>query len=89
MIKAKKSLSQNFLFDNNIRSKIIELSNIKNELILEIGPGYGFLTESILKQKPKKLYLIEKDYKLLQLLKKKYKNDSRVIFIEKDIFKIN
>ena len=89
MIKAKKSLSQNFLFDNNIRSKIIELSNIKNELILEIGPGYGFLTESILKQKPKKLYLIEKDYKLLQLLKEKYKNDSRVIFIEKDIFKIN
>ena len=55
MIKAKKSLSQNFLKDKNICKKIINLTNIKNNIVLEIGPGYGFMTDNILLKKPKKI----------------------------------
>ena len=63
MIKAKKSLGQNFLIDQNIISKIIDLVDIKNKSILEIGPGTGRLTLEILKKEPKKIILIEKDDK--------------------------
>ena len=49
MIKAKKSLGQNFLIDNNIINKIIELSDIPNNNIIEIGPGTGNLTKKIIK----------------------------------------
>ena len=69
MIKAKKSLSQNFLFDKNISNKIVNQSNIKNKIVLEIGPGYGFLTDTILDNSPKKLYLVEKDINLFRYCK--------------------
>ena len=55
MIKAKKSLGQNFLTDQNILKKIVSLIEIKNKSILEIGPGTGNLTLYILKEHPKKL----------------------------------
>ena len=47
---AKKSLGQNFLIDKNIIDKIINLTNIENRDIVEIGPGKGALTEEILKK---------------------------------------
>ena len=50
MIKAKKSLGQNFLVDNNIIDKITNSVEIKNKNILEIGPGTGNLTSAILKK---------------------------------------
>ena len=71
MIFAKKSLGQNFLIDNNIIKKIVNLTNVKNRNIIEIGPGKGALTNEILKQKPKSLKIIEKDYYLADELKKK------------------
>ena len=89
MIKAKKSLSQNFLIDKNISRKIIDQTDIKNRVILEIGPGYGFLTENILENKPKKLILIEKDSNLKKYLKDKYKNNKIVIVKEMDILNFN
>ena len=55
MIKAKKSLGQNFLIDKNILEKITNITNIKKK-ILEIGPGTGNLTSYILKKKSKKIY---------------------------------
>ena len=55
MIRAKKSLGQNFLVDQNIINKIINLVDIKNKNILEIGPGTGRLTLEILKKEPKKI----------------------------------
>ena len=54
MLKLKKSLGQNFLTDKNIIKKIIKLENLKNQTILEIGPGSGNLTEFIVKKNPKK-----------------------------------
>ena len=60
MLKLKKSLGQNFLFDKNIINKIVSLENLKNQTIIEIGPGSGNLTNSIIKRDPKKIILIEK-----------------------------
>ena len=58
----KKKLGQNFIFDKNILNKIISnILPINKYNILEIGPGPGGLTLAILKNKPKKIILIEKD----------------------------
>ena len=54
MIIAKKSLGQNFLNDKNIIEKISGITNIENKEILEVGPGTGNLTNSLLKKKSKK-----------------------------------
>ena len=58
MRKPKKSLSQNFLIDKNISKKIVDQTNVKGNHVLEIGSGYGFLTDSILEKHPRKLYLM-------------------------------
>ena len=89
MAKPKKSLSQNFLIDKNITKKIVAQTKIKGNQILEIGPGYGFLTDFILANNPKKVYLIEKDYNLKKLLIKKYQNNKKVNIIGDDIFLTN
>ena len=71
--KAKKSLGQNFLIDNNIINKIIKVGNItKNNTIMEIGAGYGSLTAAIASLEPKKIFAIEKDKKMFSFLKKKF-----------------
>ena len=51
MINAKKSLGQNFLKDKNVIKKIINLLNLENKNIIEIGPGKGALTNEIIKKK--------------------------------------
>ncbi len=89
MRKAKKSLSQNFLIDKNISKKILSYTIIKDRNVLEIGPGYGFMTDTIIKKKPKKLYLIEKDIFLINYLKDKYQDNKNIIIIENDILKYN
>ena len=75
----KKSLGQNFLIDKNILEKIINLTNIKNQIILEIGPGTGNLTRFILKNGPKKFIAIEKDKNLASTLRENFKNKVKII----------
>ena len=86
---AKKSLGQNYLIDLNIVKKIINLTDIYNKNILEIGPGKGALTKEILKNKPKSLILIEKDNTLFEELKLKYKDQKNIIVYNKDILKFD
>ena len=85
----KKSLGQNFLIDKNIIKKIINLIEIKNKNIIEIGPGKGALTKEILKKNPKSLVLIEKDNKLYQDLKNEYLNKDKIKIFNKDILDFN
>ena len=87
MIKAKKSLGQNFLIDENIINTIINCGNITNKVILEIGPGTGNLTKAILKKKPKKLIVIEKDNNLAILLGQNFHD--KIEIINKDILQFN
>ena len=87
MIKAKKSLGQNFLVDRNIIDKISNFKDIQNKTILEIGPGTGNLTSSLLQKKPKKFYVIEKDNSLVPFLKKEF-ND-QIIIVNDDVLSVD
>ena len=87
MIKAKKSLGQNFLIDKNILKKIVNITNIKDKTVLEIGPGTGNLTSYILEKNPKEFYVIEKDNQLAIDLENKFKN--RLIIINKDVLNVD
>jgi 16S rRNA (adenine1518-N6/adenine1519-N6)-dimethyltransferase len=79
VIKAKKSLGQNFLTDRNILEKIVNTTKIKNKIILEVGPGTGNLTSFILKKNPKKIFVIEKDNNLADDLNKNFKDQLTII----------
>ena len=87
MIKAKKSLGQNFIIDKNVLEKIANLVSIENKNIIEIGPGTGNLTNLILNKKPKKFLVVEKDNDLAKNLKEKYKD--KLIVVKDDILKID
>ena len=87
MIKAKKSLGQNFLVDHRILEMIVNTIGIENKTILEIGPGTGNLTNYIIKKKPKKFLVIEKDIKLAENLRIKYSNNLEII--NDDVLNIN
>jgi len=88
-IMPKKSLGQNFLIDKNIINKIVKIGSVdKNKTVLEIGPGYGNLTEKILSMNPKQLVAIEKDIRLSEILKKKFKNYGNIKIINEDILNI-
>ena len=87
MIKAKKSLGQNFLNDKKILEKIVDLTSIKNKIIMEIGPGTGNLTSYIISRNPKRIYGIEKDNDLIEFLSSKFKE--KLVLINEDILKID
>ena len=78
-IKAKKSLGQNFLIDREVLEQIVSTAEIANKEILEIGPGSGNLTAYILKKKPKKLYVVEKDDDLALFLNKQFNKEIEII----------
>ena len=79
MIKAKKSLGQNFLIDREILEKIVNTTVIRNKNILEVGPGTGNLTSFILKNHPKKMFVIEKDDDLAKNLNETFKDQLTII----------
>tara|TARA_Y100000816_G_scaffold38456_1_gene24275 strand:- start:871 stop:1653 length:783 start_codon:yes stop_codon:yes gene_type:complete len=87
VIKAKKSLGQNFLTDKNILNKIVNIIKIENKTVLEVGPGTGNLTEFLIKKKPKKIFVVEKDDHLVSVLRRKFKDEIEII--NDDILNIN
>ena len=87
IVRAKKSLGQNFLNDKKVLKLISECADIRDKEILEIGPGTGNLTSEILNKKPKKFFIVEKDKNLMVLLKKKF--DEKVFYINEDVLNIS
>jgi len=87
LIKAKKSLGQNFLIDKNILEKIVNTTIIENKNILEVGPGTGNLTSQILKKKPKNFFVVEKDNELARNLENNFKD--QIDIINDDILNID
>jgi 16S rRNA (adenine1518-N6/adenine1519-N6)-dimethyltransferase len=87
VIRAKKSLGQNFLIDKDIINKIVSTVSITDNEILEVGPGTGNLTKEILKNNPSKMYLVEKDNFLAESLKEIM--DERVVIFNEDILKFD
>jgi 16S rRNA (adenine1518-N6/adenine1519-N6)-dimethyltransferase len=87
-IYAKKSLSQNFLIDTKIKSKIIECLDLnQNDIVVEIGPGRGALTERIYNN-VNKFFGIELDDDLYSYLQLKYQNEN-IEIINDDARKID
>ena len=94
-IQANKSLGQNFLVDDNVIDKIIRSSNIdKQDLIIEIGPGLGVLTNRLL-QESNNLIAVELDKRMVNILQDRFmlningQAESRLEIINEDILKIN
>ena len=88
--KHKKSLGQNFLINKTILKKISSLKDFKNQEVVEVGPGKGYLTEFLIKKKPSKLILIEKDRQLETVLTNLIKNKSiKIKLIIEDALKIS
>lgn len=76
-IKPNKTLGQNFLIDKNILDKIINTADLKkDDIVLEVGPGIGTLTQELAK-KAGKVIAVEKDAKMVEILREtlsEYKN---------------
>src|SRR3989344_2671397 len=91
-MKAKKSLGQNFLKSEMALRKIIEAGEIKkDDVILEIGPGRGALTEKLLASSCQ-LIAVEKDKDLYELLKTKFEKEissGSLALVHDDILKFN
>lgn len=88
-LKAKKRFGQNFLIDENIIERIVDESNIsKEDVVIEIGPGLGNLTE-ILLEKSKLVVAFEIDEDMIRVLKGRFKNSRNFILVNKDILQVN
>ena len=88
-IKANKSLGQNFLINQNVVETIVESANINDtDLVIEIGPGLGTLTEFLL-QKAKKVICIEIDERMVEILKERFFLYENFQIINKDILKLD
>jgi len=88
---AKKKLSQNFILDLNLTNKIINLSDkIKYNSIIEIGPGPGSLTRSLLLNGAKEVIAIEKDKRFIDALQiLKIASHNKLIIENEDALNIN
>lgn len=88
-LTALKSLSQNFLMDDRLTDRIVKSAgNIENGHVLEVGPGPGGITRSIIKRNPKQLVVVEKDARFipsLELLKEATHNYLEMDVIHGDI----
>ncbi len=83
----KKRWGQNFLIDENIRRNIIKAADLENnDTVVEIGPGFGALTEDLVKR-VKRVIAVEKDNQLTKFLKERFKKFSNLEIVNEDILK--
>ncbi len=87
--KPKKHLGQNFLQDRGVLKEIVGAAEIQpDDIILEIGPGLGILTAKLAKR-AKRVIAIEKDERLVKILKKKFKDFKKIEIIKGDVLQTN
>lgn len=88
-ILLKKSLGQNFLINQNIIDRIIEISNIsKEDIVLEIGPGIGALSRSLIKYAAH-VIAIEIDSRFINILNNNFKSFDNFTLINKDVLEVD
>ncbi|KAJ1648494.1 hypothetical protein J3B02_000161 [Coemansia erecta] len=91
-LKAKQQLSQNFILDKNITDKIVSLAGLELEkaLCVEVGPGPGLLTRSILDSGAQSVIAVEKDSRFLPTLRQLQEaSDGRFDVLLDDMLKID
>lgn len=88
-ISANKSLGQNFLINEEVVNNIVESSEIsKNDLVIEIGPGLGTLTESLL-ENAGKVVAIELDNRMIKILNERFFMYDNFEVINEDVLKVD
>ncbi len=90
-LRAKKSLSQNFLIDGGIADRIANALPIKpHDMVYEIGPGKGFITERLVEKVEgvESVWVVEKDNRMVGMLKKKYPTGGKVRVIYADVLNL-
>ncbi len=88
-ISANKNLGQNFLIDEQVIENIIEAANISTEdVVIEIGPGLGTLTNKLL-ERAKKVIAIELDNKMISILKDRFLLYNNFVLLNEDVLKID
>ena len=86
-IYPSKRLGQNFLIDKGAVKRVIEAANLQpDDIVLEIGPGTGVLTIELAKR-VKKVIAVEKDQKMIEILKETLKEFENVEIVQEDILK--
>lgn len=90
-MSAKKSLSQNFLLDKQITDRFVaSAGDLTGKHVLEVGPGPGLLTRSIIDANPAKLTVVEKDHRFMPFLTHLANAcDGRVDIVHSDILKFD
>jgi 16S rRNA (adenine1518-N6/adenine1519-N6)-dimethyltransferase len=79
-LKPLKKFSQNFLQDKQIAEKIVASLNCKHDdIVLEIGPGKGVLTEHLVQQNCKELIAVEIDTRMAELLEERFKDHLKIV----------
>lgn len=90
-LRAIKQLSQNFLMDQRLTDKIVKAAGkIENKHVLEVGPGPGSITRSIIQKGPKHLVVVEKDRRFipsLEILSEATKNMMQFDIVRDDILR--
>lgn len=88
-LSANKNLGQNFLINDSVVDKIVESADISEEdLVIEIGPGLGNLTEFLL-QKAGKVIAIELDQRMLEILTDRFSLYNNFEIINEDVLKVD
>lgn len=88
-IQADRRLSQNFLVDGNVVRKAVDCAEIESdELVLEIGPGPGALTQELL-NRGARVVAVDKDERLAQALDRFQTQDQRLTIIAADILSLS
>ncbi len=84
----KKRLGQNFMIDEDLLRLMISHASVnKNDVVLEIGAGLGFLTR-LLSQKCKQVIAVEADSQLMRILRTELKDLENVNLVEGDVLKV-
>ncbi len=87
-IRPSKRFGQNFLADENIAERIINIGEIQqNDVVLEVGPGLGILTQYLC-TRAKKVFAIEKDLLLFQYLTQKFQDTKNLTLLNEDILSL-
>ncbi len=84
-MKLMKRLGQNFLNSKKIIREIIRAADLdEKDIVLEVGPGKGILTEALV-ERAKRVIAVEKDKRLAEYLREKFSNQKNLEIIEGDI----
>ncbi|HDD68920.1 MAG TPA: ribosomal RNA small subunit methyltransferase A [Candidatus Korarchaeota archaeon] len=87
--RSVKEHDQYFMVDRKELKSIVDVAEIsKEDVVLEIGAGLGFLTEEIASKGPKAIYAVEKDPELASMLLERFKREPRIRVICEDVLKL-